>query len=94
MASCSKFIVLVRFDIELLKFLVRYFVDSYKFRTTIEKRITIVIGNLPHDYTRAHLLDLLDRHGFAGCYDAEDHTLLLPLIGAPNRVDANVNAQF
>jgi len=34
-----------------------------------ERRMTLMLRNLPNDYTRDMLLDLLDCHGFAGAYD-------------------------
>jgi len=30
---------------------------------------TVMMRNLPNSYSRKQLLDLLDKHGFAGCYD-------------------------
>jgi len=35
----------------------------------VETRTTVMVRNLPLDYTREHLLDLLDSQGFRGCYN-------------------------
>merc|ERR1711920_394664 len=37
--------------------------------TEVSERTTIMLRNLPNDYTRAMALELLDEHGFAGCYN-------------------------
>lgn len=34
-----------------------------------EMRTTVMLRNIPENYTRMMLVDLLDRYGFAGCYD-------------------------
>lgn len=35
----------------------------------LEERTTLMLKNIPNDYSRAMLLELLDSHGFAGRYD-------------------------
>lgn len=35
----------------------------------LETRTTLMLRNIPNDYSRAMLLELLDSHGFAGRYD-------------------------
>ena len=38
-------------------------------QTSAEERTTLMLRNLPNNYTRAMFLELLDEQGLAGCYD-------------------------
>lgn len=43
--------------------------DEGEFKTGSVARTTVMMRNIPNDYTRKQLLDLIDKQGFATCYD-------------------------
>merc|ERR1712048_1418425 len=43
--------------------------DEEEFKTGSVTRTTVMMRNIPNDYTRKQLLDLIDKKGFEQCYD-------------------------